>query len=237
MRPALVVAYAIKNVINLLGGLEAAIDLEETVVEPRGYDSARGPIQVSEQDSSDEPEELNDTDDCSGARASNSRRGVRGKSSAGTYSASQGSGSKRKSTDESASETSSRGRRSERKCLTMMIMTRRNDALGAIDGTHILAFPDTGNMTQNVMASVDFDGNFMAVVSGWEGSAHDALILRRTLEDGFTVPEGWYYLVDGGYANTQQFLSPYRGKTYHLAKFQQRRSQNRYENAEELYNH
>ncbi|KAJ1697876.1 hypothetical protein LUZ63_006388 [Rhynchospora breviuscula] len=105
------------------------------------------------------------------------------------------------------------------------------DALGAIDGTHIPAFPDTeqtfkerwrnmkGNMTQNVMAAVDFDGNFLAVVSGWEGSAHDALVLRRTLEDGFTVPEGRYYLVDEGYANTHQFLSPYHGKTYHLAKF------------------
>ncbi|KAJ4798203.1 nuclease [Rhynchospora pubera] len=87
------------------------------------------------------------------------------------------------------------------------------------------------------MVAVDFDDNFMAVVSGWEGSAHDALVLRRTIEDGFTVPEGRYYLVDAGYANTHQFLSPYRGKTYHLAKFQQRRPENRYRNAEELYNH
>ncbi|KAJ1689300.1 hypothetical protein LUZ63_013455 [Rhynchospora breviuscula] len=123
------------------------------------------------------------------------------------------------------------------------------DALGAIDGTHIPAFSDweetfkerwrnrKGHMTQNVMAEVDFNGNFLTVVSGWEGSAHDALILRRTVERGFTVPEGRYYLVDGGYANTHQFLSPYRGKTYHLAQFRQRRAQDRYENAEELYNH
>ncbi|KAJ1697449.1 hypothetical protein LUZ63_005961 [Rhynchospora breviuscula] len=123
-------------------------------------------------------------------------------------------------------------------------MWGEDDALGAIDGTHIPTFPDTdqtckerwrnrkGGMTQNVMAAVDFDGNFLAVVSGWEGSAHDALVLRRTLEDGFTVPDGRYYLVDGGYANTHQFLSPYRGKTYHLAKFQQRRPQNQYQNAE-----
>ncbi|KAJ1686500.1 hypothetical protein LUZ63_012317 [Rhynchospora breviuscula] len=133
--------------------------------------------------------------------------------------------------------------------ITRMLEGHPEDAIGAIDGTHIPAFPDRdepfkerwrnrkGNMTQNVMAAVDFDGNFVAVVSGWEGSAHDALVLRRTIEDGFTVPEGRYYLVDAGYANTHQFLSPYRGKTYHLAKFQQRRPADRYQDAEELYNH
>ncbi|KAJ3702002.1 hypothetical protein LUZ61_005707 [Rhynchospora tenuis] len=127
--------------------------------------------------------------------------------------------------------------------------SEETDALGAIDGTHIPAFPERdepfkerwrngkGNMTQNVMAVVDFNGNFRAVVAGWEGSAHDSLVLRRTIDAGFTVPEGRYYLVDGGYANTHQFLAPYRGKTYHLAQFQQRRPRNRYENAEELYNH
>ncbi|KAJ1702659.1 hypothetical protein LUZ63_002438 [Rhynchospora breviuscula] len=54
----------------------------------------------------------------------------------------------------------------------------REDALGAIDGTHIPAFPDShetfkerwknrkGNVTQNVIAAVDFNGNFLTVVSG-----------------------------------------------------------------------
>ncbi|KAJ3697979.1 hypothetical protein LUZ61_001684 [Rhynchospora tenuis] len=123
------------------------------------------------------------------------------------------------------------------------------DALGAIDGTHIPAFPDSheefkerwrnrkGNVTQNVMAAVDFDGRFVAVLAGWEGSGQDSLILRKALEQGFTVPEGRYYLVDSGYANTHQFLSPYRGMLYHLASFRQRRMENRYQNGEELFNH
>ncbi|KAJ3701389.1 hypothetical protein LUZ61_005094 [Rhynchospora tenuis] len=124
------------------------------------------------------------------------------------------------------------------------------DALGVIDRTHINAFPPSGetfkerwrdrkgNMSQNVMAVVDFDGNFLYVVAGWEGSAHDNLILRKSLERGnFTVPPGRYYLVDGGYANTPQFLSPYRGKTYHLAQFSTRGRDNRYDCAEELYNY
>jgi hypothetical protein len=46
--------------------------------------------------------------------------------------------------------------------------------------------------TQNVMIVVDFDMKFTYVLAGWEGSAHDALILANALErnDGFVVPEG-----------------------------------------------
>jgi hypothetical protein len=44
--------------------------------------------------------------------------------------------------------------------------------------------------TQNVLAAVDFDLKFTYVLAGWEGSAHDALILADALErvDGLTVP-------------------------------------------------
>jgi hypothetical protein len=46
--------------------------------------------------------------------------------------------------------------------------------------------------TQNVLAAVDFDLKFTYVLVGWEGSAHDAVILADALEchDGFRVPEG-----------------------------------------------
>ena len=49
-----------------------------------------------------------------------------------------------------------------------------------------------GETTQNVMAAVDFDLRFTYVLAGWEGSAHDALILANALErdDGLTVPAG-----------------------------------------------
>ena len=48
------------------------------------------------------------------------------------------------------------------------------------------------NPTQNVMVAVDFDLKFKYVLAGWEGSAHDALILADAIErdDGFTVPQG-----------------------------------------------
>jgi hypothetical protein len=46
--------------------------------------------------------------------------------------------------------------------------------------------------TQNVMAAVDFDLRFTFVIAGWEGTAHDASILRDALErpNGIRVPEG-----------------------------------------------
>jgi len=46
--------------------------------------------------------------------------------------------------------------------------------------------------TQNVMAAVDFDLRFTYVLVGWEGTAHDALVLRDALEreNGLRVPQG-----------------------------------------------
>jgi len=43
-----------------------------------------------------------------------------------------------------------------------------------------------------VLAAVDFDLKFTYVLAGWEGSAHDALILSDALEraDGLRVPPG-----------------------------------------------
>lgn len=48
--------------------------------------------------------------------------------------------------------------------------------------------------SQNVMAAIDFDLRFTYVLAGWEGSAHDALVLRDALEreNGLRVPQGKY---------------------------------------------
>ncbi|KAL1196027.1 hypothetical protein V5N11_030091 [Cardamine amara subsp. amara] len=65
------------------------------------------------------------------------------------------------------------------------------DCVGAIDGTHILAMiarKDTasyrnrkGQLSQNVLAACNFDLEFIYVLSGWEGSAHDAKVLNDAL--------------------------------------------------------
>jgi len=46
--------------------------------------------------------------------------------------------------------------------------------------------------TQNVMAAVDFNLRFTYVLAGWEGTTHDALVLRDALErpNGLRVPQG-----------------------------------------------
>lgn len=84
------------------------------------------------------------------------------------------------------------------------------------------------------MLACDFDMKFMFISCGWEGSAADAGVIRSALSKGFHAPEGKFYLVDGGYANTPSFIAPYRGVRYHLSEFRSRRS---YANYNELFNH
>uniref|UniRef100_A0A453EFZ1 DDE Tnp4 domain-containing protein n=1 Tax=Aegilops tauschii subsp. strangulata TaxID=200361 RepID=A0A453EFZ1_AEGTS len=48
------------------------------------------------------------------------------------------------------------------------------------------------------------------------GSTFDARVLKDALDHGFNVPPGKFYLVDASYANTPQFIAPYRGTRYHL---------------------
>ncbi|XP_073047669.1 uncharacterized protein [Primulina eburnea] len=65
------------------------------------------------------------------------------------------------------------------------------DCIGAIDGTHIPATVferDTNSyrnrhwtISQNVLASCNFDLEFIYVLSGWEGSAHDSNVLADAL--------------------------------------------------------
>ena len=105
------------------------------------------------------------------------------------------------------------------------------NCIGAIDGTHVpisissdKAAPfrnRKGTLTQNVMVACDFDLNITFISTGWEGSAMDARVLRSAINNGFQVPPGKFYLVDGGYANTPSFLAPYHGVRYHLKEYGQ----------------
>ncbi|KAH6764130.1 nuclease HARBI1-like protein [Perilla frutescens var. frutescens] len=77
---------------------------------------------------------------------------------------------------------------------------------------------------------------FMYVLSGWEGSAHDSKLLSDALSrtNDLQVPQGKYFLVDCGFANRRQFLAPLRGVRYHLKDFG---GQGRHpRNASELFN-
>jgi hypothetical protein len=84
------------------------------------------------------------------------------------------------------------------------------------------------------MVACDFNSKFVHVSAGWEGSAADARVLQDAMAHGFYVPTGKFYLVDAGYANTPNFIAPYRNVRYHLQE--QARSNLRPSNAKELFN-
>ncbi|KAK4713218.1 hypothetical protein R3W88_019125 [Solanum pinnatisectum] len=79
-----------------------------------------------------------------------------------------------------------------------------------------------GDIATNVLGVCDRDLNFTYVLPGWEGSAADGRVLRDAVvrRNGLKIPEGNYYLCDGGYTNGKGFLSPYRGYRYWLRDWQ-----------------
>ncbi|KAG6506396.1 hypothetical protein ZIOFF_031719 [Zingiber officinale] len=95
--------------------------------------------------------------------------------------------------------------------------------LGALDGTFIPVTPPKeekqryrtrkGGIATNVLGVCSPNMQFIYVLPGWEGSAHDGRILRDAISrpTGLKVPQGCYYLVDAGYCNSSGFLAPYRG--------------------------
>ncbi|XP_025678338.1 protein ALP1-like [Arachis hypogaea] len=101
---------------------------------------------------------------------------------------------------------------------------------GALDGTHIkvnVLDADKpryrnrkGDITTNVLGVVAPNMQFIYVLAGWEGSAADSRVLQDALfHNGFSVPQGHYYLCDAGYMNCEGFLAPYKRQKYHLSEF------------------
>ncbi|KAL8543421.1 hypothetical protein ACS0TY_004093 [Phlomoides rotata] len=117
------------------------------------------------------------------------------------------------------------------KLYTVLLVTPEPGCLGALDGTYIpVRVPHSdipryrnrkGNVSINVLAVCDHYMNFVFILSGWEGSAADSRVLRDALTRpyGLRVPNGCYYLCDGGYTNCNGFLAPYRGVRYHLKEW------------------
>ncbi|XP_042012353.1 uncharacterized protein LOC121760805 [Salvia splendens] len=103
--------------------------------------------------------------------------------------------------------------------------------LGALDGTHINVLVSNedkpryrtrkGQIATNTLAMCDRNMQFVYLLAGWEGCAGDSRILRDavTRYNGFKVPQGCYYLCDNAYANSNGFLTPYRGVRYHLKEY------------------
>ncbi|GAB4829638.1 hypothetical protein Ancab_040643 [Ancistrocladus abbreviatus] len=105
------------------------------------------------------------------------------------------------------------------------------NCLGALDGTYIsVTVPSRdkpryrtrkGSIAMNVLGVCSPDKQFIFVLPGWEGSAHDGRVLRDAISwpNGLKVPQG--------------FLAPYRGQRYHLNEW---RSGAQPRSAEEYFN-
>jgi hypothetical protein len=92
-----------------------------------------------------------------------------------------------------------------------------------------------GTLSQNVLAVCNFEMQFVYILAGWEGSAHDVRVLQDAqMSQGFVTPKGMYWLGDTGYTNSEFVLSLYRGVRYHLKEVQQ--ANRKPENAKELFN-
>ncbi|XP_041993309.1 uncharacterized protein LOC121743961 isoform X1 [Salvia splendens] len=103
--------------------------------------------------------------------------------------------------------------------------------LGALDGTHINVLVSNsdkpryrtrkGQIATNTLAVCDRNMQFVYILPGWEGSAGDSRVLRDAVSrpTGLKVPQGCYYLCDNGYANSNGFLTPYKGVRYHLREW------------------
>ena len=63
---------------------------------------------------------------------------------------------------------------------------------------------------------------FLYILPGWEGSAANSRVFEDAQNSDFVIPEGRYYLVDAGYANSDKLLVPYRGVRYHLKEWASR---------------
>jgi hypothetical protein len=92
-----------------------------------------------------------------------------------------------------------------------------------------------GTLSQNVLAVCNFEMEFVYILAGWEGSAHDVRVLQDAqMAHGFNTPKGRYWLGDAGYSNSEFILAPYRGVRYHLKEVRQ--ADIRPSNAKELFN-
>ncbi|OAY65252.1 hypothetical protein ACMD2_16584, partial [Ananas comosus] len=121
------------------------------------------------------------------------------------------------------------------------------NAIGAIDGTHIPVcrkeWAIVFSLSQGIYVT-KYDGcriirPYFLLHLHWFGriGCRYACSSMGVRYGGFTVLESKYYLVDLGYANTDQFLAPYRDERYHLSQFDTSTRARTHQNSRDLYNH
>jgi hypothetical protein len=119
-----------------------------------------------------------------------------------------------------------------------------NGCLGAIDGTLIRAhipiekqkrfWSRKGLISQNVFLVVSFEGLYLYVLAGAEGSFHDASVFLQAITRDFMIPSGRMYLADAGFGTRRGVILPFPLQRYHLQDW--RYADRPPETKEELFN-
>jgi hypothetical protein len=118
------------------------------------------------------------------------------------------------------------------------------NCLGALDGVFVPARVPLdmqcnyrsrkGIISQNILAAVNFNFEFVYVLAGWEGSAHDTRVFNDATSKALKIPGNKYFLADAGYGLRKGLMTPYRAVRYHLKE--QAAAGLRPKNKKELYN-
>jgi hypothetical protein len=95
----------------------------------------------------------------------------------------------------------------------------------SIGGTQAIPFQThRSGLGVNVLAACTFNLRFTYILTGWEGSKPNALLLQYALKDGFRIPAGKKYLGDAGFPFIEGLLIPFRGTCYHLKEWKRSQS-------------
>ena len=106
--------------------------------------------------------------------------------------------------------------------------------VGALDGTYILISilekdqklqrNQKGQILQNILAAINFNFNFVFILTSQEGLANNGRVLVDIKKKGFKLPTRRYYLVDLGYTEKDStILLLFRKVRYYLQEFKGRK--------------
>ncbi|KNE93296.1 hypothetical protein PSTG_13336 [Puccinia striiformis f. sp. tritici PST-78] len=89
-----------------------------------------------------------------------------------------------------------------------------DNCIGAVDGSHIPVHVNNqtpfvnrkGYPSQNTLAICNFNMEFMFVMPGWEGSAHDGRLWDEAWSSSLKIPDGKWLLGNAGYPLSESCL-------------------------------
>src|ERR1700730_18665844 len=77
-------------------------------------------------------------------------------------------------------------------------------------------------LSQNILAVCNFNMQFVYILAGWKGSAHNSQVLSNAqASQGFSTSKGKYWLGNAEYRNSEFVIALYCGVRYYLKEVRQ----------------